>query len=150
MQQVKISQISKIDLEQGEITAIELDFNEHEEIQEEFLIKALASLFRVVLTANDNTRDRQKVIGKVFNLINENCDNQYFLLCSEVGKETTSMTMPTKETKEEHLKLLSDVMNSMSGGFATLIHSLGLSKEQQKEIIKVNSKCIKEHLEDFE
>lgn len=80
MQQVKISQISKIDLEQGEITVIELDFNEHEEIQEEFLIKALASLFRVVLTANDNTRDRQKVIGKVFNLINENCDNQYFLL----------------------------------------------------------------------
>ena len=150
MQQVKISQISKIDLEQGVVTAIELDFNEHEEIQEEFLIKALASLFRVVLTANDNTRDRQKVIGKVFNLINENCDNQYFLLCSEVGKETTSMTMPTKETKEEHLKLLSDVMNSMSGGFATLIHSLGLSKEQQKEIIKVNSKCIKKHLEDFE
>ena len=150
MQQVKISQISKIDLEQGVVTAIELDFNEHEEIQEEFLIKALASLFRVVLTANDNTRDRQKVIGKVFNLINENCDNQYFLLCSEVGKETTSMTMPTKETKEEHLKLLSDVMNSMSGGFATLIHSLGLSKEQQKEIIKVNSKCIKKHLKDFE
>lgn len=150
MQQVKISQISKIDLEQGVVTAIELDFNEHEEIQEEFLIKALASLFRVVLTANDNTRDRQKVIGKVFNLINENCDNQYFLLCSEVGKETTSMTMPTKETKEEHLKLLSDVMSSMSGGFATLIHSLGLSKEQQKEIIKVNSKCIKKHLEDFE
>ena len=150
MQQVKISQISKIDLEQGVVTAIELDFNEHEEIQEEFLIKALASLFRVVLTANDNTRDRQKVIGKVFNLINENCDNQYFLLCSEVGKETTSMTMPTSETKEEHLKLLSDVMSSMSGGFATLIHSLGLSKEQQKEIIKVNSKCIKKHLEDFE
>ena len=150
MQQVKISQISKIDLEQGEITAIELDFNEHEEIQEEFLIKALASLFKVALTAHDNTRDRQKVIGKVFNLINENCDNQYFLLCSEVGKETTSMTMPTKETNEEHLKLLSDVMSSMSGGFATLIHSLGLSKEQQKEIIKVTSKCIKGHLEEFE
>lgn len=60
------------------------------------------------------------------------------------------MTMPTKETKKEHLKLLSDVMNSMSGGFATLIHSLDLNKEQQKEIIKVNSKCIKKHLEDFE
>ena len=150
MQQVKISQISKIDLEQGEITAIEMDFNEHEEIQEEFLIKAITSLFKVALTAHDNTRDRQKVIGKVFKLINENCDNQYFLLCSEVGKGTASMTMPTKETNEEHLKLLSDVMNSMSGGFATLIHSLGLSKEQQKEIIKVNSKCIKEHLEEFQ
>ena len=36
MQQVKISQISKIDLEQGQVTAIEMDFNEHEEIQEEF------------------------------------------------------------------------------------------------------------------
>ena len=150
MQQVKISQISKIDLEQGAVTAIELDFNEHEEIQEEFLIKALASLFKVAMTAHDNTRDRQKVIGKVFKLINENYDNQYFLLCSEVGKETVSMIMPTKETNEEHLKLLSDVMNSMSGGFATLIHSLGLSKEQQKEIIKVNSKCIKNHLKDFE
>ena len=150
MQQVKISQISKIDLEQGAVTAIELDFNEHEEIQEDFLIKALASLFKVAMTAHDNTRDRQKVIGKVFKLINENYDNQYFLLCSEVGKETVSMTMPTKETNEEHLKLLSDVMNSMSGGFATLIHSLGLSKEQQKEIIKVNSKCIKNHLKDFE
>ena len=150
MQQVKISQISKIDLEQGEITAIEMDFNEHEEIQEEFLIKAITSLFKVALSAHDNTRDRQKVIGKVFKLINEIFDNQYFLLCSEVGKETVSMTMPTKETNEEHLKLLSDVMNSMSGGFATLIHSLGLNKEQQKEIIKVNSKCIKKHLEDFE
>ena len=150
MQQVNISQISKIDLEQGEVTVIEMAFNEHEEIQEEFLIKALASLFKVALTAHDNTHDRQKVIGKVFNLINENCDSQYFLLCSEVGKETASMTVPTKETNEEHLKLLSDVMSSMSGGFATLVHSLGLSKEQQKEIIKVNSKCIKKHLEDFE
>ena len=150
MQQVKISQISRIDLEQGEITAIEMDFNEHEEIQEEFLIKAIASLFKVALSAHDNTRDRQKVIGKVFKLINEIFDNQYFLLCSEVGKEVASMTMPTKETNEEHLKMLSDVLNSMSGGFATLIHSLGLNKEQQKEIIKITSKGIKKHLEDFE